>query len=219
MGECSPTVRRAAFSTLSFKTTNRWAHEHRGLCKGICARRLRRECHRSRAGTEAGPKILSMCDTLESQLKEIEERIRQGDPDVVLRMDEVAASYPEVAAIWTLRAHFHSQQSNSAAAVADWSKAISICNKEPHYYYMRGIALFRMSEYDRAVLDFTTVIEFCDLHQSDYYREPAYFFRADALVRIRRYEEAKSDCQHISDSMTTWTDKLRTKADILRECS
>jgi len=143
-----------------------------------------------------------------------------GNYEEALRLlDELAVRYPREAKIWVERAAINGRQKDIGATIADWTKAIELCDKEPHYFYMRGIEFFALSQYRSAISDFTKVIELCDFYNSDYYKGPAYFFRADAHLRLGCFEQARSDCMHVRDDMRTWTDKLRTKADILAECS
>lgn len=44
------------------------------------------------------------------------------------------------------------------------------------------------------------------------------FLRADAFVRIKEFDKAKNDCDCILGEYKTWTDRLRTKHDILSDC-
>lgn len=159
-----------------------------------------------------------MDNSIEHQLVEIEAAIKRGEADATRRLEDLAARYPAEPAIWAAQAHYQTQRGDFAAAAAAWSHAIAISEKEPHYYYMRGIVQFRSGKLRDAVRDFSTVIELCDQHGWGYYREPAYFFRADAYVKLKEFEKARSDCTHVSDEMRTWTDKLKCKADILAEC-
>lgn len=161
-----------------------------------------------------------MSDTLKAELRQIENLATAGrHADALRRLDELASDYASEGRIWASRAYVNGHGGNRVAAIADWSRAISLCDKEPHYLYMRGIDFFGIGKYREAVADFTKVIELCDYHKSDYYREPAYFFRADSYLRLGEFERAKSDCLHISEEMQVWTDILKCKADILAECS
>jgi len=93
-----------------------------------------------------------------------------------------------------------------------------MCGNEPDFFYTRGRLLFEETRYRDAVSDFTKVIELCDYHSSDYYRGGAHIFRADAYVRLKEFDKAKADCKHVKDDKPIWTDKLRTRADILADC-
>ena len=153
------------------------------------------------------------------ELEKIKDLAKTGNySEALLLLDDLIRINSKEDKLWAARAFVNTHQGNSEAAIDDWSKAIQL-NKEPHYFYMRGISRFQVSQYRSAISDFTAVIELCDKYKSDYYRSPAYFFRADAYLRLGEFDQAKSDCVHVPDNTQTWTDKLRTKADILAECS
>jgi tetratricopeptide (TPR) repeat protein len=157
--------------------------------------------------------------TLKNELGKISALGKAGNyAEAIQRLDELAAANPNEPKIWAERAWVNARQGKPEAAIEDWSEAIAL-REEPHYFYMRGIDWFGMGRYKEAVSDFTKVIELCDFYKSDYYREPAYFFRADAYLRLKEFMKAQRDCSHVSDGMRTWADKIRCKADILAECA
>jgi tetratricopeptide (TPR) repeat protein len=156
---------------------------------------------------------------LESELKKITDLARAENYEAALRrIDQLAAEWPNEPKIWAERAFVNERQGDREAALCDLARTIALCNDEPHHFYIRGILLFQLGRYDEAICDFTKVLELCDYHKSNYYRSPAHFFRADAYLRLKQYKKAKADCEHVRDDMCTWTDRLRTKADILAEC-
>jgi tetratricopeptide (TPR) repeat protein len=155
---------------------------------------------------------------MKEKLEQITELAKREDyPTALALIDKLTAEFPNEAKVWTTKAFVNGHKGDLTAAVDDWTKAIKLV-EEPHYVYMRGIELFKLRKYKEAVSDFTRVIELCDFYKSDYYREGAYFFRADAYVRLKQFEKARADCLHVNDDMRTWTDKLRTKTEILAEC-
>jgi tetratricopeptide (TPR) repeat protein len=157
--------------------------------------------------------------TLKSKLDAIDDLARKDDyGEALRRVDQLIEEHPAEPWTWRTRAYINSRQGNVDAAIADMSQAIEKGEKEPDFFYTRGILCFEEGRYKEAVSDFTKVIELCDLHGSDYYREGAYFFRADAHVRLGEFAKAKADCGRVKDDMRTWTDKLRTKSDILGDC-
>jgi tetratricopeptide (TPR) repeat protein len=156
---------------------------------------------------------------MKEQLGEIEKLTATGGHQEALRrLEQLAVKYPGDPRIWASRAFVLSHEGARASAVVDWSRAIELCSHEPHYLYMRGIDLFACGRFQEAISDFTNVLKLCDRYKSDYYRAPAHFFRADAHVRLREFDEAVIDCAHVPDDMRTWTDRLRSKADILSDC-
>ena len=43
--------------------------------------------------------------------------------------------------------------------------------------------------------------------------------RAEAYVKLKRYDDARNDCHHVSDDFSTFTDSLRSKKDVLDDCN
>jgi tetratricopeptide (TPR) repeat protein len=158
-------------------------------------------------------------DTICMELQRIKDiATKENHAEALRLLDGLLRLDPQEHKTWAVRAFVNEHQGDKAAAINDWSQAILFC-EEPHYFYMRGINLFQLGRYKEAILDFSKVITLCDLYNSDYYRGPAYFFRADAHLRLGEFEKARLDCANVRDDMQTWTDKLRTKADILAECT
>lgn len=161
-----------------------------------------------------------MKSDLDVELRHIEVLAKSDDyAEALRRLDDLAAVFPKETKVWATRAYINERKGDSGAAIADWSKLINLSNKEPHPFYVRGILFIRVARYREAVADFTKVIELGDFYNSDYYREPAYFCRADAYSRLGEFEKARLDCIHVRDDMQTWTDRLRTKAGVLADCS
>jgi tetratricopeptide (TPR) repeat protein len=157
---------------------------------------------------------------LKSKLQAISELARKEDYlEAIRRVDQLIMEYPAEPWTWKTRAYVNSRQGNENAAIADLTNAIERSDKEPDFYYSRGVIMFQEGRYREAVEDFTRVIYLSDLHEFLYYREEAYFFRADSYVRLKEFARAKDDCLHVRDGMRTWTDGLRTKADILADCA
>ncbi|HEX4265611.1 MAG TPA: hypothetical protein VH597_14840 [Verrucomicrobiae bacterium] len=157
---------------------------------------------------------------LKHELQKIENLARDENYNEAWQLlERMTAENSQEYRVWTTHAYVHSRQGETEIAIEDLSKAISLCDKEPDPFYTRGILFFQRGSYRDAISDFTSVIKLCDYHKSDYYREGAYFFRADSYVKVGEFEKARSDCAHIASGMRTWTDKLKTKEDILSECS
>jgi hypothetical protein len=63
-------------------------------------------------------------------------------------------------------------------------------------------------------------LEVCERYKNDAYREELHFWRAEALLRLGKKQEALTDLAHVYDNdFASWTYKLRTKADLLADCS
>lgn len=156
---------------------------------------------------------------MQEALKKIDDLAKDEDYSTALvEIQKLLEVHPNEAKIWATRAYVNGRKGDKVAAINDWTNAIKIV-EEPHYVYIRGIDFFCLGKYQEAVVDFTRVIELCDFYKSDYYRMPAYFFRADSYQRLQEYDKARSDLGHVDDEFTTWTDRLRNKKDILADCT
>jgi len=138
--------------------------------------------------------------------------------EALLLIDDLLVNSPENPWLWRYRAYIHSMAGASEAALDEMNKAISFDLEEPDFYFTRGRILFELGRFNDAVDDFTKVVELGLADKNDYYLEAAYIHRADAYTRIGEFQKARLDCQHIRDHTRLWTDRLRTKADILGEC-
>lgn len=133
--------------------------------------------------------------------------------------NELVSQYPNEMKVWSLRAHLHALNHHYSEAVADLTRAIEINNMEPDFFFNRGSYSFRLGDNQSAIDDFTKGLALCDYHKDDYYRETLYFWRAETLLRLGRKQEAVADLSHIREDFSFWTDRLRTKADLLAECN
>jgi tetratricopeptide (TPR) repeat protein len=120
---------------------------------------------------------------------------------------------------WLLRAHLRTQVGDLEAAISDLSNAILINAAEPSLFFDRGRQRMRMADLGGAVEDFSAAPELCDFHNNDYYRETLLFMRADALAKLGRTNDALADLAPVRDDFRIYTTKLRTKADIVAECT
>jgi tetratricopeptide (TPR) repeat protein len=160
----------------------------------------RQECRAASEALNARPDLVIVDwrlkrwhENLRTTFGEIDALARAEDYGEALRRIEVLAeSHPGEPWVWSKRAFINVQQGENQTAIADLTKAISICGLEPAFFFKRGRFFFDEGKYREAVSDLTKVIELCDYHNSDYYRESAYFRRADAYVRIGEFDKARA---------------------------
>jgi tetratricopeptide (TPR) repeat protein len=161
-----------------------------------------------------------MTATLDELISKAKELAKVHDEEGAMSLaTELVQQYPQEMRVWSLRAYLHGLQGNYTEAVADLTRAIEINPAEPHYFYSRGRYRFGLSDNPAAIEDFSKGLDLCDRYKSDYYREELHFWRAEALLRLGKKHEALSDLAHVSDDFRSWTDKLRTKAELLADCA
>lgn len=129
-----------------------------------------------------------------------------------------AAVHPRVWKLWVCRAYVNDCRGDQASAVKDITRAIVLAPTEPDNVFTRGRYFLQLGRYDEAVEDFTITLRLCDTFNCDYYRAPAHFARADALIRLREYERAQDDLSNVPDGHRAWTDTVRTKEELLALC-
>jgi tetratricopeptide (TPR) repeat protein len=154
-----------------------------------------------------------------NRLERIDRLLKAGESERAFALaSELLREWPDDAELWALRAHLSAQQGDHGAAIRDLSRAASINQLEPEYFFARGRYRLTAGDCSGAVDDFTQTLQLSDCQGSDYYREVAYFFRAEAFLCLRRYDEARADCEHVRDDMRMWTIMMRSKQDILEAC-
>jgi tetratricopeptide (TPR) repeat protein len=166
-------------------------------------------------GAESG--MASHLDDLISRSKLL---AKQSQPEAAMSLaNDLVREYPDEMRVWSLRAYLHERRNEYTSAVADLTRAIDINATEPHFFYSRGRYHFTLGDDHSAIGDFTKGLALCDCHNSDYYREELHFWRAEALLRVGSKPEALADLDFVRNDFTSWTYKLRTKAELLGDCN
>jgi tetratricopeptide (TPR) repeat protein len=156
---------------------------------------------------------------LERLISEVEKQLDAGDDDKAMLMaTQLVEKYPNEFEVWSLRAHLHARNRDYLQAVADLSHAIVINPNEPCLFFERGWSYLRLREAQSATRDFSEGLNLCERYGSDYYREILHFMRAEALLSMRRPDDALADLAHVREEFTMWTYKLRSKSDLVAEC-
>ena len=156
---------------------------------------------------------------MDSRIREIK-RLADNDrlDEARARADQLVADFPNDAEAWRCRSHIFALEGNHKEAVKDISTSIERNPNEPHYFWTRAKYLLELGDSGAAVEDLNTTLRLCDQHGSDYYREAAYLLRAEAYLRLKRFDDARRDCNNVRDDATLWIGALRSKKAILAEC-
>jgi len=156
---------------------------------------------------------------LDSRLKEIRRRCREGDFSGALQAcDAWLSENPNSYEILSERASVQSSLGNIDRATEDISQAIVLRPMEPCFRFERAHYLIDAQRYEPAVVDLTEVLRLCDVWNRDYYRVTARFVRGYAYLRLGKPAEAIKDCIDVKDDFRWWIEHgLRTKTAILSE--
>ncbi|MGZ4828198.1 MAG: tetratricopeptide repeat protein [Candidatus Angelobacter sp.] len=161
-----------------------------------------------------------MPEKLDNLISRAKELVKDKDSEKAMSLaNELVKRYSNEARVWALRGHMHALNSKYTEAASDLTQAININPTEIYYFYSRGRYRFAIHDNESAVDDFTNGLNLCDLHQKDDFREELHFWRAETLLRLGKKTEALSDLDHVpEDGYTSWTDRLRTKAQLVADC-
>jgi tetratricopeptide (TPR) repeat protein len=161
-----------------------------------------------------------MKSSLESKIQRTKEMVRGGDGDGAMQLaNELIAAHEDEIRVWLLRGFLYELADNHVAAAADLTNAITLNSCEPHLYFTRGRYRFQLGDNSGAVRDFNAGLELCNRLNNDYYRAELHFWRAEALIRLGKVQDALQDLSQVGDDHRSWTYELRTKQDLLRDCN
>jgi tetratricopeptide (TPR) repeat protein len=118
------------------------------------------------------------------------------------------------------RAAIYAYKGDLDLAIGDMTKAIEQGPSEPGDHFFRGWWHLDKGDAARAVKDLTKALELGEERNFHYHDQSAHFFRAVALLRLQRYDEALADCQHVDDDFLIHIKSGKiTKTDIVREAT
>lgn len=156
---------------------------------------------------------------LEATIEQIRQLVkREKYSEAIELADHYLVNNPKEAQMWSSKSYVNAQAGDILGAIDDVSQAIALAPDEPAYWYKRGQYWFEKEDYKQAIVDFSHTIEASHKHGTSYYVGPAYLFRADSYLRIGELQKARDDCQQIPNDLRTWTDRIRTKEAIVKEC-
>jgi tetratricopeptide (TPR) repeat protein len=134
--------------------------------------------------------------------------------------DAVIQSHPSPPDGLRKRAAIYAHKDDLALAIADMTKAIEQEPGEPGDHFFRGWWYLDKGDAARAVKDLTKTLELGEEKNNHYHDQSAHFFRAAALLRLKRYDESLADCQHVQDDFLIYIKSGKiSKADIVREAT
>lgn len=152
-------------------------------------------------------------------LDRIRDLAQRGDIKIALaQINKMIVEHPNESEVWSLRASFYARNKNYEEALADISQAIEISPEKAIFYFHRGRYNFSSENFFDALEDFTAALE-KDSYRDITFTQVLYFFRVEAFIKLGKKEEALSDISYIHDDYQTWTFKLRSKADLIEDCS
>jgi tetratricopeptide (TPR) repeat protein len=135
--------------------------------------------------------------------------------DALVVAIQLVDRHPGQPKAWSKRAHVYAQLEQWQQATHDIGIAIEIEPTAIEYWYKRGTYSFASGNEPAAIPDFGRVIEMSLKSGQTFFLNSAKLYLADACIRQRRYSEARRLCQQLPDDYQGWTDRLRTRDQLL----
>lgn len=130
---------------------------------------------------------------------------------------QIIAQFPHDVEALLFRAHVYALRDEWELAVVDTSEAIRLYPDEICLYYNRARYLFAQYQHHAALNDLNKALELSATQSESYYLSELYGWRAEILLKLGRRAEARADIEKLDDDYRTWTDRLRTKQDMLKD--
>jgi tetratricopeptide (TPR) repeat protein len=159
-------------------------------------------------------------DTVDKQIEKAKRLVQSGnEPEAEAIADELLRTHPTVLAVRMLRGYLASLKGDHRSAIFEYDHALAIAPNEPHLFMERGLNYLEVRESDLAATDFSEGLRLCDVHNNDYYRSTLHFLRAEAHLLGGQKQLALLDLSHLEDGFKSWSYRLRTKEEMISECS
>jgi tetratricopeptide (TPR) repeat protein len=131
-------------------------------------------------------------------------------------LKEMLTAYPDHFLTHQAQASVFTRQKNIPAALQALNRFVETLPDNATPYFQRAHAFTKLERYEEAAKDLTRVIELND----SYLQEQAFFERAELNLRLKRFDDALSDCDHITPGYEMryfMGHKLRSVEDIANE--
>lgn len=155
--------------------------------------------------------------SIDHQISEIRRLDKEGKEDAALDLiKNLISEFPKESRLWSFQGTLYAKKKIYKEALRSLSKAITL-SPEGIFYFQRGRYNLTLGNVSEAIIDFNYALS-TDNYNDITFTQELYFHRAEALIKLKKKQEALSDIAHIPDGYQTWTSKLRSKADLLSEC-
>lgn len=159
-------------------------------------------------------------DEIEKQLDEAYTAAKKKDYSKAFAIcNAVIQAHPSPPDGLRKRAAIYAHKGDLALAIGDMTTVIEQEPDQPGDYFFRGWWHLDNGDAVKAEKDLTKALDL-GAKNDHYHDQSAHFFRAVALVRLKRYDEALADCGHVRDDFLIYikSGKL-SKADVVREAT
>lgn len=121
--------------------------------------------------------------------------------------------------LWDLMAYCYGRKGDNSRAVIASSQALAIEPNNTASLVFRSRHSLLTNDYETSYADAAKVVELSLSSNDHYYLSHARLLMAEALLRLKRYEEALKVCKDISPESAWWCGNgPRTRLDVIADC-
>ena len=157
--------------------------------------------------------------TNQEEIEKIRQLNQRGQSEAaLLLLVELIKSNPNDSMLWSLKGSIYATNNDYEEALISLDKAIFISPHQAIFYFHRGRYHFESSKLAEAISDFSEALNINNYDDNTFIEE-LYFYRAESFIRLGKKNEALADISNIREDYHTWTFKLRSKIDLVEDCS
>lgn len=154
-------------------------------------------------------------DDLNKAIEKIRNTARKDNSAALAMAETLVKSFPDDRRVWSIKGLVHALVKNYDDAISCLTKAINLTPTSVDYF-ARARHYFKVESWSKSAADLSKAIE-TDNYGDSSYREILHFWRAEALLKLNKKQDAERDIQKVSPDHKEWTFALRTKQDLLNE--
>lgn len=159
-----------------------------------------------------------MAEEVKKRLQESYAFAKKDNYEEALKLcNEVIRDHPMRLEGFRTRADIYGRMGDYASESENLHKLVALGSKEPCDYYALGQAELLNGNLESAVEALTKAIKLGDEYKNTYYSGASSFLRAEAFLRMKRYEDALADCDQLKEDYSYYLPSgMKTRVEIIR---
>ncbi len=161
-----------------------------------------------------------MKENIELTIKKIASLVKKDDYETALNCcDELIADAPQAWIAYREKADILESLKRYNEALVVRETLIDIGSDEPSDYYDLCRLSLKLGKNNEAIHWADECIKLSNIHNNFYYHDASVFYKANALLNLKRYQEAIDASNTLENGYGTYLSGIgmRTKEDILKE--
>jgi len=157
---------------------------------------------------------------IDQDVMEIRSLLSNSEYELALnKCDELIKLFPDAWNVYRMKADIYNDQKNYKEEWEVRQHLIAVNSEEPSDYYDLTRLALRLGYYREAVSMANMGISLCEKHNNLYYFQACYFYKANALLSLKKYDEVADACSHLDDGYGTYISNqgMVAKEDLIKK--